>query len=200
LSVEVAIVDGGGANIASLTGALQRLGARARLTADTAAIRAASHVVLPGVGAAGDAMRTLRARGLADVIPDLTQPVLGICLGLQLLAARSDEEDTDCLGVLPGSARKLEGGPDAPVPNMGWCRVSLAGTHPLTQGIEDGSHFYFVHSYALPVGDCTIATATHTRQFTAVAARANFVATQFHPERSSAPGRRLLANFLRMEA
>lgn len=200
MSGEVAIVDGGGANIASLTGALERLGARARLTADADAVRAASHVILPGVGAAADAMRTLRARGLAHVIPELTQPVLGICLGLQLLAAHSDEDDAACLGVFPGSAKKLAGGPGAPVPNMGWCRLRLSRDHPLTEGIGDGSHFYFVHSYALPVGDCTIATAKHTDAFTAVAARANFVATQFHPERSSSAGSRLLGNFLRMPA
>lgn len=200
MTVEVAIVDGGGANIASLTGALKRLGASTRLTSDAAVIRAASHVILPGVGAAADAMRTLEARGLVNVIPELTQPVLGICLGLQLLAAHSDEDDTACLGVFPGRAALLEGGPDAPVPNMGWCRLSLSREHPLTEGVGDGSYFYFVHSYALPVGDRTLATARHTEDFTAVAARENFVATQFHPERSSAAGSRLLANFLRMAA
>ena len=197
---EVVIVDGGGANLASLEFALERLGARARVTRDAAAIRDASHVILPGVGAAAAAMRSLRADGLADLLPRLAQPVLGICLGLQLLAEASAEDDTDCLGIFPGRAERLEASPARPVPNMGWCRVRHCRPHPLTKGLSDGSWFYFVHSYALPVSGDSLAVAEHDGQFTAIAARDNYAATQFHPERSAAAGSRLLANFLAFTA
>lgn len=193
-----AIVDSGGANIASLTSALERLGIQSVLTADAATIESSSHVILPGVGAAADAMRKLRERRLITVLRGLSQPVLGICLGLQLLAERSEEDDAECLGVMPGAARKLEGSPLSPVPNMGWCPVTQVREHPLFEGIENGSHFYFVHSYALAVAEFTVATATHTAPLTAVASQRNFCATQFHPERSAAAGARLLANFMAM--
>jgi glutamine amidotransferase len=119
----IAIIDSGGANIASLMYAFERLGAGAELTTDAERIRAAERVVLPGVGAARDAMTRLVELDLVDVIRGLSQPVLGICLGMQLLAEASEEEDVECLGVIPGVARKLEGGPACPVPNMGWCAV-----------------------------------------------------------------------------
>lgn len=192
----VGIVDCGGANIASLMFALERLGVRARLTAQATEIASASHVILPGVGSAADAMSKLHKQGLADCLRALTQPVLGICLGLQLLAESSEEDDVDCLGILPGAARKLRGSPLAPVPNMGWCRVQQVEAHPLFAGIADHSWFYFLHSYALPVNGCSLATATHSVPLTAVAGHRNFLATQFHPERSSAAGARLLQNFL----
>jgi glutamine amidotransferase len=195
---EVAIIDSGGANIASLARALDRLGARSARTVDPAVIAAASHVILPGVGAAGDAMQKLRERGLVEVIPALSQPVLGICLGLHLLAWHSEEDDAKCLGVLAGRALKLDGSPGLPVPNMGWCPVTKIMEHPLLDGIASGSHFYFVHSYALPVARFTVATATHAAPITAVASQQNFYATQFHPERSASAGARLLANFLAM--
>jgi imidazole glycerol-phosphate synthase subunit HisH len=196
MTANVAIVDCGGANIASLMVALERLGARGRLTAQASEITSASRVILPGVGSAADAMRKLRKEGLADCIRALTQPVLGICLGLQLLADSSEEDDVDCLGILPGAARKLQGSPQTPVPNMGWCRVRQVDAHPLLDGIADDSWFYFLHSYALPVNGCSLATAVHREPLTAVAGHRNFLATQFHPERSSAAGARLLQNFL----
>ena len=143
-------------------------------------------------------MQKLRERRLTAVLRGLSQPVLGICLGLQLLAERSEENGAECLGIIPGSARKLEGSPSSPVPNMGWCPVTTEKEHPLFDGIESGTHFYFVHSYALGVADFTVATATHTTPMTAVASHRNFCATQFHPERSAAAGARLLANFLAM--
>lgn len=192
----VAIVDTGGANLASLCVALERLGARGLPTRDAAVVRSASHVVLPGVGSAADGMQRLREHGLVECIRALTQPVLGICLGLQLLAASSEEEDVECLGVFSGTVRRLEPGPGVPVPNMGWCRVETRQTHPLLDGIGDGAWFYFVHGYALPPGEATLAVAQHAGPFTAVAARGNFLGTQFHPERSSSAGARLLANFL----
>lgn len=194
----VAIIDSGGANIASVAFALDRLSASYEVTTDTEQIRSASHVILPGVGAAADAMARLRASNLADFIPTLKQPVLGICLGMQLLADASEEDDADCLGIVSGRARKLESGSGAPVPNIGWCRVHRAASHALLDGIDEGSYFYFLHSYALEVSGYSLCTAKHKNEFTAVLAHNNFAATQFHPEKSSAAGAKLLANFLRM--
>lgn len=194
----VAIIGGGGANIASLQFALERLGAQSALTTDSSEIESASHVILPGVGAAAGAMEKIRSHGLDGVIPKLEQPVLGVCLGMQLMAASSDEDDAGCLGVFPAKATKLQATPDSPVPNMGWCRLTRKHDSELLAGIDDGSWFYFVHSYVLPTGDETIATATHASEFAAVISRDNFHAVQFHPERSSAAGARLLKNFLEM--
>ena len=192
----VAIIDSGGANIASLQFALQRLGYDASLTVDADVIREADRVILPGVGAAADAMQRLRDSALVDPIRDLKQPVLGICLGMQLLADASEEEDVECLGIIPGIARRLQPAEGFPVPNMGWCPVTRTSKAAILKGIDDGSYFYFVHSYALPPSEFTLATANHTEAFSAVVARDNFVAAQFHPERSSADGARLLQNFL----
>jgi len=194
----VAIIDSGGANIASLKFALARLDVDARLTTDVETIQDASHVVLPGVGAAAAAMRRLEGTGLDVLIPTLEQPVLGICLGMQLLAEASEEDDVTCLGVIPGTAMRLSASAETPVPNMGWCPTSLARQNVLLDGIDDGSYFYFVHSYALPVADYSLATAKHTDEFTAVLQKDNFYATQFHPERSSTAGAKLLANFLNL--
>ena len=189
----VAIIDSGGANIASLLFALERLGYSASLTTAPDVIRAADKVILPGVGAAADAMRRLQDSRLVDVVRGLTQPVLGICLGMQLLADASEEEDVDCLGIIPGIARRLAVAEGFPVPNMGWCPVVRTADTPLLAGIPDGSYFYFVHSYALPVSEFTLATARHAHPFSAVIGKDNFLAAQFHPERSSAhagPGKR----------
>jgi glutamine amidotransferase len=194
----IAIIDSGGANIASLLFAMQRLGYDASLTTDADVIGSADRVVLPGVGAAADAMQRLRDNGLVDLIRGLQQPVLGICLGMQLLADASEEEDVDCLGIIPGVARRLQVRDGFPVPNMGWCPVTRIADAPVLDGIEDGSYFYFVHSYALPPSEYTIATARHADAFSAVVGRDNFIAAQFHPERSSADGARLLRNFLGM--
>lgn len=196
----VAIIDSGGANIASLKFALERLGVDADLTTDTEIIRSAGHVILPGVGAAAAAMQQLNQSGLDELIPTLEQPVLGICLGMQLLAEASEENNAECLGIFPGTAQKLSASPDTPVPNMGWSPTSAIQEHPLLNGIDAGSYFYFVHSYALPVADYSVATATHADDFTAVVAYNNFYATQFHPERSSAAGAKLLANFLELKS
>ena len=193
---QVAIVDSGGANIASLLYALERLGIGAELTSDAAVIREAPRVVLPGVGAARDAMRRLGDADLVDVIRNLEQPVLGICLGMQLLCEASEEDDVECLGIIPGIVRKLEVSEDCAVPNMGWCATSPTVEHPVLNGIDDGSWFYYLHSYALPVCSATIATARHTGDFSAMVRKDNFIAAQFHPERSSTAGARLLRNFV----
>ena len=192
----VAIIDSGGANIASLLFAFERLGIAAQLTKNADVIRAAERVVLPGVGAAKDAMQRLKDADLVDTIRGLTQPVLGVCLGMQLMVDASEEEDVDCLGIIPGVARKLDGGDGFPVPNMGWCEVTRVKDHDSVVGLDDGSYFYFVHSYAVPVGDRTVATAVHREPFSAVIAHENFWAAQFHPERSSTAGATLLRRFI----
>jgi glutamine amidotransferase len=192
----IAIIDSGGANISSLMFALQRLGQDAVLTTDAATISGAARVILPGVGAARNAMDKLRDHHLIDVIRKLTQPVLGICLGMQLLAEASDEENVDCLGVIPGIATRLPGSPKNPVPNMGWCPVHTDSRDAVLDGLANGTWFYFVHSYALPVSKITLASAEHVHRFAAIVRQGNFLAAQFHPERSSAAGARLLQNFL----
>jgi glutamine amidotransferase len=196
---DVVIIDNGGGNVASVRFALGRLGVEARLSADAAVVRAARRVILPGVGAAGDAMQRLRAHGLDRVIPTLTQPVLGICLGMQLLFGASDEGDTPCLGVLPGRVLRLVGGSGLRVPNMGWCRLAAAQPSPLLAGLGEEAYAYFVHGYAAPVGPGTVATADHGGPFTAIVSRDNFHGAQCHPERSGATGARLLRNFLDLD-
>ena len=196
----VAIIDSGGANIASLLYAFERLQAPAVLTTDAETIQTAERVILPGVGAAGDAMQRLRDAGLVDVIRGLRQPVLGVCLGMQLMVDASEEEDVECLGIIPGTAGLLPASVDHPVPNMGWCAIHKLDDHPSLDSIDEGSYFYFVHSYAVPVSDHTVATATHVEPFSAVIAKDNFWAAQFHPERSSAAGQALLSRFLKVPA
>ena len=193
----VVIVDNGGANIASLQFALQRLEVASAVSADAAEIRAASHVILPGVGAAADAMSRLRRNGLETVIPTLEQPVLGICLGMQLLYEASQEGDARCLGIIPGRAARLAEAHDRPVPHMGWNTLEIRRPCPLLTGLADGDHVYFVHGFAVPMGDFTVATTEYGSPFTAVARRDNFCGTQFHPERSGVVGARILANFLK---
>ncbi|WP_413623749.1 imidazole glycerol phosphate synthase subunit HisH [Luteibacter sp. Lutesp34] len=190
------LVDAGGTNIGSVRYALQRLGADAELTSDAARIRAASHVILPGVGAAGPGMRMLREAGLVDVIRGLTQPVLGVCLGMQLLCERSEEGGTECLGVIPATVRRFAEIPGFRVPHMGWNTLRLTRCHPLVAGVREGDAAYFVHSYAVPDGDYSLAASEHGTSFAAVVAAGNFMGMQFHPERSGALGAQLLRNFL----
>ncbi|MEP7246788.1 MAG: imidazole glycerol phosphate synthase subunit HisH [Gammaproteobacteria bacterium] len=192
------IIDSGGANLASLQFALERLDARTTVTNQPNEVMNASRVILPGVGAAADAMVRLRASGLADLLPKLQQPVLGICLGMQLLFARSEEGPTDCLGVLPETVRRLKAEPGRPVPHMGWNQLVNVQTDPLLESIPENDYVYFVHSYAAPVSDITLARTDYGSQVSAVVRRGNFWGTQFHPERSGPTGARILANFLRL--
>ena len=193
------IVASGGANIASLQFALQRLEVDSAVSADAAEIRAASHVILPGVGAAADAMSRLRQSGLDAVIPTLEQPVLGICLGMQLLYEASQEGDARCLGIIPGRAARLAQAPDRPVPHMGWNTLEIRRPCPLLAGLADGDYAYFVHSYALNVSAATVASTAYGAPFSACVQWRNFYGAQFHPERSAAVGARLLKNFLAID-
>ncbi|MEO8808635.1 MAG: imidazole glycerol phosphate synthase subunit HisH [Rhodanobacter sp.] len=194
--MNVVLVDAGGTNIGSVRYALQRLGVDAALTSDAGAIRAADKVILPGVGAAGPGMARLRELGLVDVMRSLQQPVLGVCLGMQLLCAHSEEGDTECLGLIPAPVRRFAEAPGLRVPHMGWNRVCAQREHPLLAGLGDDEQTYFVHSYAVPTGDWTLASSDYGEAFSAVIARDNFYGMQFHPERSAVVGAKLLRNFL----
>ena len=198
MSAKPVVIASGGANLASLCFALNRLGHDAPVTEDGARIRSASHVILPGVGAAQDAMRRLTDAGLTDVIPKLTQPVLGICLGMQILFTGSDEDDATCLDVIPGRATRFAGNAELPVPQMGWNQLEISGRSPLLEGVRDGDYAYFIHSYALPVDTYTRATTDYGAPFSSVVEQSNFFGTQFHPERSSSVGAKILANFLKL--
>ncbi len=196
----VTIIDSGGANIASLKFALTRLGVSSELTADPERIRAAERVILPGVGAAAAGMQKLREAGLENVIPQLTQPVLGICLGMQLLFDRSEEEDAACMGIIAGQARLFTATTDLSVPHMGWNQIEVTRNSRLLDGIANGAYFYFVHSYAVDVLSTTLATADYSQPFSAIVRDGNFMGCQFHPERSGVDGARLLSNFLAIKA
>ena len=196
--IEAVIVDSGGANLASLRYALERLGARAQVSNDARTIARAARVVLPGVGAAAHAMQRLHAAGLTSVLRALTQPVLGVCLGMQLLFALSEEGLTECLGLLPYAVRRLRNAPQRPVPHMGWNQLCQLRPDPLLEGVPDGAYAYFVHSYAAPLTQHTLASTEYGAALSAVVRHENFWGTQFHPERSAATGARVLANFLRL--
>ena len=194
--MSVVLVDAGGTNIGSVRYALQRLGVDAALTADAAAIRTADKVILPGVGAAGPGMARLRELDLVELLRSLRQPVLGVCLGMQLLCAHSEESDTECLGLIPARVRRFAESSGRRVPHMGWNRLIAQREHRLLAGLGDDEQGYFVHSYAVPTGAWTLASSDYGEPFSAVVARDNYYGMQFHPERSAAVGARLLQNFL----
>lgn len=198
MTPEVVIADTGGANVASLCHAFERLGALAHVTADGAEIASAERIVLPGVGAAAHAMGRLRAAGLINVLRTLTQPVLGICLGMQLLFQQSSEGPTRCLNLLPGDVHGIAPAPGRPVPHMGWNELKQVKADALLEGIADRQYAYFVHSYAARPSEYTLATTEYGAPFSAVVRRGNFYGAQFHPERSGKTGARLLENFLRL--
>jgi len=193
--MSVVVVDSGGANISSVLHALRRLGVEPRFTANAKSISGASRVLLPGVGAAGRAMEMLRDSGLVGIIRQLTQPVLGICLGMQLLFESSEEDDADMLGIIPARLSRLADSPGCRVPHMGWNRLELLRSDPFADPLN-GQWFYFVHSYAAPIGAWTLASSCHGREFSAVVRQRNFYGAQFHPERSAAAGALLLQGFL----
>ena len=195
---KIAIVKYNAGNVQSVLHALERLGETAVWTDDPAEIRRAEKVIFPGVGEASSAMQHLRERGLDTVIRELKQPVLGICLGLQLFCRHSEENDTDCLGIFDVMVRKFQPGPaHLKVPHMGWNTLrDLRG--PLMEGVQEESFVYFVHSYFAENHDSAIARADYGVPFAAALQRDNFYAVQFHPEKSGATGQQILANFLKL--
>ncbi len=195
---DVVLVDGGGTNIGSVRYALQRLGLDAEMTADAERISAASHVILPGVGAAGPGMRKLREAGLTDVLRGLRQPLLGVCLGMQLLYERSEEGDTECLGLLPGAVAHFPLGDGLRIPHMGWNLLRVERDDALLADVDAQPYAYFVHSYAAPVTSATIVSTQYGSRFSAVVRQGNVCGMQFHPERSAAVGAQLLRNFLEL--
>lgn len=194
--MSVAVVRLGIGNTASVMFAMERLGAKASLTSDANEITDAERVILPGVGAAAHAMARAEAMGLKQTLRNFKRPLLGICLGQQLLYDRSEEGDAQGLGLLPGTVTRLPTRSDLPLPNMGWCALSKKREHALLDGVDDQAYAYFVHSYACPIGAETLATAEHAAPFSAIVASGNVYGCQFHPERSGAAGARILANFL----
>ncbi|WP_407910024.1 imidazole glycerol phosphate synthase subunit HisH [Lysobacter claricitrinus] len=198
--MDVVLIDAGGANIGSVRYAFERLGVTVRFSADPVEIASAERVVLPGVGAAAAGMARLRELGLVECVRSLRQPLLGVCLGMQLLFEASDEGDVDCLGLLPGRVRKIAQAAGVRVPHMGWNTLHRVRGDALVDGIEDEDSAYFVHSYAAPVSADTVATCTHGERFAAVVRRGNRMGAQFHPERSAAVGARILENFLKVAA
>ncbi len=198
MSAETVVIDSGGANLASVLFALERLNAPATVTTNPDEVKNAKRVILPGVGAAADVMTRLRAAGLAEVLPTLKQPVFGICVGMQVLFRNSEEGPVDCLGIIPDTIRKLKAEAGRPVPHMGWNTLVSLRDDPLMEGITSTDYVYFVHSYAAAVSDVTLARTDYGAQVSAVVRRGNFWGAQFHPERSAATGSRVLANFLRL--
>ncbi|HIY69721.1 MAG TPA: imidazole glycerol phosphate synthase subunit HisH [Candidatus Alistipes intestinigallinarum] len=223
----IAVVDYDTGNLRSVADALRRAGAEFTLTADAALLRAADRVILPGVGEASSAMAKLRERGLDEVLPTLTCPVLGICIGMQLMCLSSEEGDATCLGIFPTRVRRLDADPDffsvcgglpalpdtdsrtaAPtgtqavsrlkVPHVGWDTISALRT-PLFAGLPEESYVYYVHSYAADPCASTIAATEYGRRFSAALARDNFYGTQFHPEKSGATGATIIGNFLKLQ-
>ena len=194
-AARVVLLDSGGANLGSVRAAFARLGVDAPVSSDWATLQSATHLVLPGVGAAASAMAHLRENGLDKLIPRLSQPLIGICIGMQLLFESSEENDTECLGLLPGKVSKLPSSPGIRVPHMGWNRLRTVADHPLCAGL-DQQWVYFVHSYAARNAASVISNCNHGEDFSAMVAQGRVMGAQFHPERSAAAGARLLTNFL----
>lgn len=197
---DVVLIDWGGGNIGSVRYALERIGARAVLSANADTIANAPRVILPGVGAATPAMQRLHELDLVDTIRALEAPLLGICLGMQLLYESSEEGGVEGLGLLPGRIERIPAHAGVRVPHMGWNRLRLQKASPLLEGIDEGEWAYFVHSFAAPLTADTLARSDYGIGFTAIAGRGRCFGAQFHPERSAAAGQRLLSNFIAMEA
>ena len=201
------IIDTGCANLASVRMAFERLGVQPQVSCQAADIEQADKLILPGVGTAVAAMKNLNERNLVPLIRAAKQPLLGFCLGMQMLAQASEETMSgsdgsdegliEGLGIVPGRIRLMEVG-NLRLPHMGWNQIEHDETHPLLKGIRSGSYFYFVHSYALEVTEATLATCDYGQPFTAIVGRDNFFGAQFHPERSGSAGARLLQNFLEL--
>jgi|TARA_R110001592_G_scaffold52461_2_gene160464 glutamine amidotransferase len=196
------IIDTGCANLSSVRFAFERLNANVLVSADFDVIRSAARVVLPGVGTAGAAMDALKQKNLIELIKSLTQPVMGVCLGMQMLASLSNEhggrseQNITCLGLVPTDIGDLDS-KGLPLPHMGWNQIEVSD-HPLFVGIENGSYVYFVHSYRAPISEYTLASSTYGESFSAAIGKGNFFGVQFHPEKSAKVGAQILQNFLNM--
>lgn len=189
----IAIVDYKAGNTGSVKNALDRLGVESVITADPSEIKQAKGVIFPGQGRAGPAMRELKRTGLDKLIPSLKQPFLGICLGMQLLADVSEEDNVRCLGIVPGTCRKFPA--TLKTPQLGWNRVNFTQDSPLTVKIKSGQYFYFVNSYYFDASDGVAGTTAYGFDFPSFVQKDNFFAVQFHPEKSGEAGERLLKNF-----
>ncbi len=194
--ITVGLIDAGGANLGSVRYALERLDVAVRMVREPSELEGASRVILPGVGAAAEGMRRLHAQGLVQPLRDLQVPLIGICLGMQLLFERSEEGGVECLGLLPGVVRRLHPAVGVRVPHMGWNKLLALRESPLLDGVAAGASAYFVHSYSAPVTSDTVAACDHGGLFTAVVQRGRLCGAQFHPERSAGPGARILRNFI----
>lgn len=192
--MKVAIVKYNAGNIRSVVNAVKRCGIEPLVTDGPEDLRSADKVIFPGVGEASSAMNHLRERGLDAAVKGLTQPVLAICLGMQLLCTASEENDTECLGILPYKVRRFSG-KDLKVPHMGWNNISGFGS-PLFRGVPEGSRVYFVHGYYIEPGEHTVAASSYGPEFSAAVGFRNFYGVQFHPEKSGAAGAAILKNFL----
>jgi len=193
----IGIVDYGSGNIRSVRNALERLGVDSFHSSHPDELSAASRLILPGVGSAGWAMRMLRVTGLAEWLPTVETPLLGICLGMQILFEYSSECDSQCLGVAPGEVERFDGS-RVRVPHTGWNRVRPHGDSPLFSGIDGMPFFYFVHSYRLPIGAATIGSTEYGGEFASAVNWNNYWGVQFHPEKSGDLGLKLLQNFLEL--
>lgn len=198
MSNETVIIKYNAGNIQSVLFAMERIGQQAIVTDDEQRIRNATRVIFPGVGEASTAMHYLRERGLDTILKELTQPVLGICLGMQLMCSYSEENDTNCLGIFQEEVRRFQPGETGlKVPQIGWNNVTDMRS-PLFEGISDNAYFYFVHSYFAAKGDDTIGVAHYVQPYSAALHRNNFYGVQFHPEKSALAGEQLLNNFMRL--
>jgi len=208
MSQQVVIVDTGCANISSVKFAVERLGVNVQVTDDKTKIRNADKVFLPGVGAASAAMASIKRKELKSFIQSLEQPVLGICLGMQLMTESSQEspgshlaqnrlDTVDCLNLIPTSITRMETN-GLVLPHMGWNQIQVLSNSPLFKGIDGGSYFYFVHSFCAPVSDYSLASCDYGQSFSAAIGKDNFQGVQFHPERSGEAGAQLLKNFIEM--
>lgn len=196
--MKVAIVKYNAGNIRSMDCALRRLGVEAHVTADKEWLQSADKVIFPGVGEAETTMKHLRATGLDGLIKDLRQPVLGICLGMQLMCRHSEEGNVDCLRIFDADVKRfVPQRHEEKVPHMGWNTVGKLNS-PLFQGVRDGEFVYFVHSFYVPEGEFTAATTDYILPFSAALHKDNFYATQFHPEKSGDTGEKILRNFLEL--